>query len=63
LCDDEEIIQLRMREIKLRLLDKTKVYEKGRVWVILNTVIPVLSVLIIGLLVFLLRKYRYTKKI
>jgi ABC-2 type transport system permease protein len=44
------LIQLRSREIKIRLLDKAKLKRDQHKWVLINTVIPPLVVIIAGLL-------------
>jgi ABC-2 type transport system permease protein len=59
LTGDNDIIKLRMREIKMRLLDHEKVRREGIFWVTFNTVVPILIVLLFGLGVFFMRKLRY----
>ncbi|MDD2634365.1 MAG: gliding motility-associated ABC transporter substrate-binding protein GldG [Bacteroidales bacterium] len=61
LCADEDLISLRMREIKLRTLDNSKVKQKMLMWVYINSFIPVLIILIIGLLVVAFRKLKYDR--
>ena len=61
LCDDEGLMAIRLREIKLRLLDKEKVI-KNRIFIqTLNLLVPILIVLIFGLFANYLRKKKYTK--
>ncbi|MFP4664354.1 MAG: gliding motility-associated ABC transporter substrate-binding protein GldG [Bacteroidales bacterium] len=62
LCGDEELINLRMRQVKLRLLDKGKVYEQGVFWVIFNTAVPILIVLLFGFVVLFIRRYKYKRR-
>ncbi|PID95448.1 MAG: hypothetical protein CSA94_01570 [Bacteroidetes bacterium] len=62
LCGDEDIISLRMREIKLRTFDHSKVTEQGQFWMIFNALVPVLIILVLGLTVYFTRKIRYGKK-
>lgn len=59
LTGDNDIIKLRMREIKMRLLDHEKVRREGIFWVTFNTAVPILIVLMFGLTVFFMRKLRY----
>jgi len=62
LCADEDLISLRMREIKVRTLDSTKLKQKMLMWVYVNSFIPVLIILVIGMLVVLFRKFKYDRK-
>ncbi len=61
LCGDKELIKLRMREIKLRLLDKGKVREQGLFWSVFNMVVPVLIIVLLGVVLVVVRKYKYAK--
>ncbi len=61
LCDDSGLITVRSRELKLRMLDKTKI-EKSKVkWQVINVVLPVLVIILFALVLSFLRKRRYTK--
>lgn len=62
LCGDEELIELRMREIKMRLLDKARLKEKQQFWIVFNTIAPVLLLGLLGLVFFLVRQHTYIKK-
>jgi ABC-2 type transport system permease protein len=62
LCADEDLIALRMREIKIRQLNASVVKQKMVVWVYVNSFIPVLIIIIIGLLVVMFRKIKYNRK-
>ncbi len=61
LCADEDLISLRMREINVRTLNSTKLKQKMLMWVYINSFIPVLIILIIGMLVVLFRKFKYDR--
>jgi len=61
LLDNSGIIYLRNRQIKLRLLDKTKVSENGNFWQIINSLIPVILIIIFGITINIFRKRRYSK--
>ncbi|MFO7789667.1 MAG: gliding motility-associated ABC transporter substrate-binding protein GldG [Bacteroidota bacterium] len=63
LCGDEALIKLRMKDIKLRLLDKGKVRENGMFWVVFNTAVPIIAIVLLGLTLIMLRRYKYTRKI
>ncbi len=62
LCADEDLIALRMREIKIRQLNTSEVKQKMVVWVYINSFIPVLIIIVIGLLVVMFRKIKYNRK-
>ena len=59
LCDDSGLISVRSRELKLRLLDKTKISNNRLMWQTLNTLLPVLIILIFGLFRYSIRKKKY----
>jgi len=59
LCDDKGLISLRGRTIKLRLLDEEKL-AKTAVWQqVKNVAIPLVSVWILGIIIFTWRKRKY----
>ena len=59
LCDDAGLVTLRTREVKLRLLDKENIKNKQLAIQIMNVLIPILIIIIIGLILFWRRQYRY----
>jgi len=63
LCEDEDIIALRMREIKLRELDRTQVQQSGQFWVWFNTLVPLVLIILTGGMILLWRKMKYGKKL
>ncbi|MEN8119468.1 MAG: gliding motility-associated ABC transporter substrate-binding protein GldG [Bacteroidota bacterium] len=60
LCDDEGLMAIRLREIKLRLLDKTEISSNKMFWQTTNTLIPILFVILFGLITGYVRKRKYT---
>ncbi|MCK4919623.1 MAG: gliding motility-associated ABC transporter substrate-binding protein GldG [Bacteroidales bacterium] len=64
MCDDMALISLRSREYKLRLLDVLKLRKKQEKlkWILINTLLPVLIIVLIGWLYNLRRKLKYSKK-
>jgi len=60
LCDDSGLISVRSRELKLRLLDATRVKTEELKWQLVNILVPIAFVLVFGLLRFYLRKRKYT---
>jgi len=59
LCDDDGLMTLRSREFKLRLLDKTKVEDNRIVWQLINTLLPIISIIIFGIIIIFIRKRKY----
>jgi ABC-2 type transport system permease protein len=59
LCDDAGLVTLRTREVKLRLLDKEGIKNKQLAIQIMNVIIPILIIIMIGLILFWRRQYRY----
>ncbi len=60
LCDDSGIIEIRSKEIKLRLLDKGKIKRDRNFWVTLNIGLPIALILFFGMLNKWIRKRKYT---
>jgi ABC-2 type transport system permease protein len=60
LVDDNGIMELRSRELKLRLLDKTRVKQEKLKWQLINLVGPVLIVILSGLLYGFFRRRTFT---
>jgi len=61
LLDEEGLISLRSREIKLRVLDKNRVNRNKQTLRILNLLLPIGLVCITGILLLFLRKRRYAR--
>ena len=62
LTDESGLITVRSRELKMRLLDMKKVESEGLFWKILNLVLPVLSVIILALVMFRIRRMKFAGK-
>ena len=60
LVDENGLISIRSRELKLRLLDRTKTNESKLFWQMFNTIVPVAIVFILGVVMFIYRKRKYT---
>ncbi len=59
LCDDAGLMSIRTRELKLRLLDKDNALNNRTLLQTLNTLLPVLVVIIFGVALFFIRKRKY----
>lgn len=63
LTDEVGLMNLRGREFKLRLLDKTKLKGKKSKWQMINTILPVLLIVVFGLTYNYSRKRKYAKTV
>ncbi len=61
LLDDEGLLQLRSREVKLRLLDKKKTSTQVTKWKLTNVGLPLLIIICFGLIQYYIRKKKYSK--
>ena len=59
--DEQGIMQLRNRSLKLRLLDKVKLREQKAKWQWLNVGFPVFLILLFALVFNLIRKHRFAR--
>lgn len=59
LLDDAGLLQLRSREVKLRLLDMKKVSLQKTKWQVYNVLLPPLIILLFSLIQYYLRKRKY----
>jgi len=60
LIDDSDILQLRSKQFKLRLLNSTKVEKEKVKWQIINLVLPVIFILLFGYIFTFIRKKRFS---
>jgi len=61
LCDDSGLISIRSRELKLRLLDKTKIADNKLQWQLLNILLPIALLIVFGLVYSRIRKQKYKR--
>ena len=59
LVDDNKLISIRSRELKLRILDRTKIQEERVFWQTINTGLPVLLILLMGGVLWFFRRRKY----
>jgi gliding-associated putative ABC transporter substrate-binding component GldG len=60
LVDDNGLLGLRSREMKLRLLDKPRIRAEKTRWQLFNIGVPVIMVILAGMIYGFLRKRKYT---
>jgi ABC-2 type transport system permease protein len=63
LCDDSGLISVRSRELKLRMLDSTKVAKQRLFWQLLNILLPILLITGFGIAKSRLRKRAFTRPV
>jgi len=59
LCDDGGLLSVRSRELKLRLLNKTRIVDERTQWQIITILLPLLLVAIFGIIITFVRRYIY----
>lgn len=59
LCDDSGLMAVRSKELKLRLLDKTRLDASLLQWQVINTAGPVLLIVLFGIFKFYRRRKKY----
>ena len=62
LVDGEGLVDIRSRELKVRLLDPTKVSKQRVTWQVVNTLVPIALIVILGFVMSLIRKVKYSRK-
>ncbi len=60
LMDDSGLISVRSRELKLRLLDQTRIIEERFFWQFINVGVPILVIIVFGFIQFYIRKGKYS---
>lgn len=61
LVDDSGLMELRSRELRIRLLDKTKTGNYKLRWQLINTLLPIVLVVVFGSVLGVWKKKKYTK--
>lgn len=59
LTDDSGLISIRSRELKLRMLNKSKADDERARWQLINVVVPVVLVILFGIVQAAIRRKRY----
>lgn len=62
LCGDVDLIPLRSREVIMRKLDTAKIERERTFWQVVNVVVPVVIILLLGLVLTIFRKRKYSRK-
>lgn len=62
LVDGEGLIDIRSRELKVRLLDVTKINQERGKWQVINTLVPIAFIIALGFVMAFIRKKKFSKK-
>ena len=62
LVEGEGMIDIRSRELKVRLLDAAKIDQERTKWQVINTLVPIALIVVLGFIMALIRKKKYSKK-
>ncbi len=60
LVDDAGLMELRTRELKIRLLDRAKINRSHLLWQLVNTLLPVTLIILFGIAAGIWRRRKYT---
>jgi len=60
LCDDSGLLEVRSRELKLRMMDRKKVLDEKFKWQAMNTALPILLVIVFGIAQAFFRQRKFT---
>lgn len=61
LLEEDGIIDVRSKEVKIRPLDAVKVKDQKLTWQLVNLILPIGIILIFGIVKYMVRKRRYTR--
>ena len=62
LCEDEDILQVRSKDFKMRLLDNNRILKEKTFWQLVNVIVPLVLVIALGIVLLLIRRIRYAKQ-
>ena len=61
LCDDSGLLNVRSKNFKIRLLDQAKIDEDRTFWQVLNTLVPLVFILVFAIVFITIRKRRFAQ--
>ncbi|MCR5454845.1 MAG: gliding motility-associated ABC transporter substrate-binding protein GldG [Bacteroidales bacterium] len=62
LTGNGDLLTIRLKEMKVRILDKQRAQSERSRWAVINVVVPLLIIAVAGVAIYLVRKRKYTKK-
>jgi ABC-2 type transport system permease protein len=63
LTDETGLMRLRGRELRLRMLDRQRTADEATKWKLINTLVPVLMVILFGILTWFERRRKYSRRV
>ncbi|HEC42171.1 MAG TPA: gliding motility-associated ABC transporter substrate-binding protein GldG [Bacteroides sp.] len=63
LTDETGLMRLRGRELRLRMLDRKRTADEATKWKLINTIVPVLMVILFGILTWFERRRKYSRRV
>jgi len=61
LCDDVDILQVRSKDFKMRLLDKNKILKEKTYWQTVNLLLPIFAIIVLGGIFVTIRRVKYAR--
>ena len=62
LTGDEDLLTIRMKEVKIRVLDKERASKERTLYGFINVVLPLAILGLIGVVIYFVRKRKYSAK-
>ena len=62
LTGNGDLLTIRLKEMKVRILDKQRAQQERNFWAVVNVVVPLLIIAAAGVTIYFVRKRKYTKK-
>ena len=62
LTGNEDLLTIRLKEMKVRILDKQRAQQERSFWAIINVVVPLMVIALSGVALYVVRKRKYAKK-
>ncbi len=62
LTGNGDLLTIRLKEMKVRILDKQRAQQERSFWAVVNVVVPLLIIAAAGVAIYFVRKRKYTKK-
>jgi ABC-2 type transport system permease protein len=62
LTGNEDLLTIRLKEMKVRILDKQRAQQERSFWAIINVVVPLMVIALSGVALYMVRKRKYAKK-
>lgn len=61
LCDDQDILQVRAKDFKMRLLDNNRTLKDKVYWQTVNLILPLVLIIVLGAILMTIRRLKYAK--